>query len=78
MHLFYTGKLVSDFGAGDETLEATLMSEDEIPWGDLAFHSVEFALRKYFEDRGRNRGVHVHDVRRARFQVASKDARPAG
>ena len=67
MHLFYTGKLVSDFGAGDETLEAALMSEEEIPWDDIAFRSVEFALRMYFDDRGRNRGVHVHEVRRSRL-----------
>ena len=67
VHLFYTGKLVSDFGAGDETLEAALMSEEEIPWDDIAFRSVEFALRMYFDDRGRNRGVHVHEVRRSRL-----------
>ncbi len=67
VHLFYTGKLVSDYGAGHETLEAVLMSEEEIPWDELAFQSVEFALRKYFEDRGRNRGVHVHEVRRTRY-----------
>ena len=67
VHLFYTGKLVSDFGAGEETLEAVMMSEEEIPWDELAFQSVEFALRKYFEDRGRNRGVHVHELRRTRY-----------
>jgi len=66
VHLFYTGRLVGDFGAGEETLEATLMSEQEIPWDDIAFQSVAFALRKYFEDRGRNNGVHVHELRRSR------------
>ena len=65
--LFDPPKLVSDFGAGDETLEAVLMSEEEIPWDEIAFHSSEFALRKYFEDRGRNRGVHVHEVGRTRY-----------
>jgi ADP-ribose pyrophosphatase YjhB (NUDIX family) len=67
VHLFYTAKLVSDFSAGDETLEAELMSEQEIPWDRIAFQSVEFALRKYFEDRGRNNGVHVHELRRPRY-----------
>ncbi|MDH5619458.1 MAG: NUDIX hydrolase [Gammaproteobacteria bacterium] len=65
VHLFYTGKLVGDFGVGDETLEAALFSEDEIPWDEIAFHSGKFALQKYFEDRGKNNGVHVHELRRS-------------
>ena len=65
VHLFYTGRLVGDFGAGEETLEAALFSEDEIPWDEIAFQSGTFALKKYFEDRGRNRGVHVHELRRS-------------
>ena len=65
VHLFYTAKLVGDFGAGAETLEADLFSEDEIPWDEIAFQSVEFALRKYLEDRGKNRVVHVHELRRS-------------
>jgi hypothetical protein len=44
-----------------------MMSEEEIPWDEIAFQSVEFALRKYFEDRGKNNGVHVHELRRPRY-----------
>ena len=65
VHLFYTAKLVGDYGAGAETLEADLFSEDEIPWDEIAFQSVEFALRKYLEDRGKSRDVHVHELRRS-------------
>ncbi len=65
VHLFYTGKLVSDYGVGEETLETALFSEDEIPWDEIAFQSGKFALEKYFEDRGKNRGVHVHELRRS-------------
>ena len=65
VHLFYTAKLVGDYGAGAETLEADLFSEDEIPWDEIAFQSVEFALRKYLEDRGKSRAVHVHELRRS-------------
>lgn len=66
VHLFYTAKLVSDFGAGAETLEADLFSEDEIPWDEIAFQSVEFALRKYFETRhDDSQFVHVHELRRS-------------
>lgn len=38
------------FGAGEETLESRLFSEDEIPWDQLAFPSVERTLRHYFAD----------------------------
>ena len=65
VHLFYTGKLVSDYGVGEETLESAMFSEEEIPWDDIAFHSGRFALQKYFEDRGKNNGVHVHELRRS-------------
>ena len=65
VHLFYTGKLVSDYGVGEETLDTALFGEDEIPWDDIAFQSGKFALEKYFEDRGRNRGVHVQELRRS-------------
>jgi len=66
VHLFFSGKLVSDYGVGDESLEVALFSEDEIPWNDIAFQSGKFALRKYFEDRGDNNGVHFHELRRSR------------
>jgi ADP-ribose pyrophosphatase YjhB (NUDIX family) len=65
VHLFYTGKLVGSYGVGEETLEVGLFAEDEIPWDDIAFHSGKFALQKYFEDRGANNGVHVHELRRS-------------
>jgi ADP-ribose pyrophosphatase YjhB (NUDIX family) len=42
------------FGAGEETLESRLFEENEIPWNDLAFPSVERTLRHYFEDRKNN------------------------
>ena len=66
VHLFDTARLVSDFGAGAETLEAALFSEEDIPWDEIAFHSGKYALKKYFEDRGENNGVHIHELRRSR------------
>lgn len=65
VHIFFCGKLVGDFGAGEETLESRLFSADEIPWDDLAFQSSRFALQKYLEDRGQNNGVHFHELRRS-------------
>ena len=39
------------FGVGPESLETQLYAESEIPWPQVAFLSVEFALRRYLEDR---------------------------
>lgn len=66
VHVFFTAKLLGGFAAGAESLEVGLFSEDEIPWQDVAFHSGRFALEKYFEDKGQNNGVHLHELRRSR------------
>ena len=66
VHVFFTGKLKGGFGAGHESLDARLFAEDEIPWDELAFQSGKFALRKYFEDHGENRGVHAHNIHELR------------
>jgi ADP-ribose pyrophosphatase YjhB (NUDIX family) len=65
VHVFFTAKLLGGFAAGEESLEVGLFSEDEIPWQDVAFHSCRFALEKYFEDKGQNNGVHIHERRRS-------------
>ncbi len=65
VHLFFTGKLIGDYGVGEESLDTQLFSEEEIPWDDLAFKSGRFALKKFFEDRGSNHGVHFHELRRS-------------
>ena len=40
------------FSAGPESLEVMLAGWDEIPWDDLAFPSVTWALRQYRQRRG--------------------------
>jgi len=35
-----------------------LYDESEIPWQDIAFRSVDFALKRYLEDR--RRGIEQH------------------
>ena len=62
VHLFFTAKLLGDFAAGDETLEAQMYAEEDIPWDDIAFRSGLYALEKYFEDAGANNGVHIHEL----------------
>jgi ADP-ribose pyrophosphatase YjhB (NUDIX family) len=50
-HLFYRATLLDcDYKAGIESLEVTLFSEDEIPWSELAFPTVNHTLRFFFED----------------------------
>ncbi|MDX1499865.1 MAG: NUDIX hydrolase [Woeseiaceae bacterium] len=66
VHLFFTARLLGDYGVGRESLEVRLFAEDEIPWDEIAFESGRYALRKYFEDRGRDNGVQIHELRRAK------------
>ena len=48
VHLFYRARLVDGrFEAGEETLEARLFEWPRIPWSELAFPSVRFALEHY-------------------------------
>ena len=66
VHIFFTADLLGDYGVGQESLETKLFREEDVPWDDLAFRSGVFALEKYFEDRGRHRGVHHHEIRRGK------------
>ncbi|MFO7306353.1 MAG: NUDIX hydrolase [Gammaproteobacteria bacterium] len=64
VHIMFRARLVNPtFGVGPESLETALYEEHEIPWSEIAFLSVEFALRRYLEDRreGRER-VHITDI----------------
>lgn len=52
IHGFYRARLLSPaFNPGEETLEAKLFAEDEIPWDELAFRTVKQTLQHYFADR---------------------------
>ena len=68
LHLFFTAKLLSNFAAGEESLDVALFELDEIPWDDLAFTSNRFALEKYVEDGGHDNGVHVHVIEKKRAE----------
>lgn len=66
------------FNSGPESLEVELFSEDEIPWAELAFPTIEKSLRCYFEDRKKGHfPLHQCDVSkedRDRFYAAEKQA----
>ncbi|MET0988019.1 MAG: NUDIX hydrolase [Steroidobacteraceae bacterium] len=64
VHISFRARLLDlDFGIGPESLETRLVDESEIPWADIAFRSVDFALRCYLEDRklGREQ-LHYRDL----------------
>ncbi len=61
VHLFYRARLLSPrFDPGPETLEARLFHEHEIPWDEIAFHTVRDTLLRFFEDRHRGEGYPLH------------------
>jgi len=52
VHVMFRGRLLDGrFGVGAESLESGLYEESAIPWDDIAFPSITFALRSFFEDR---------------------------
>ena len=64
VHFFYRAKLLSDtFNPGHETMEARLFTEAEIPWNEIAFHTVRDTLQRYFADaRSGSFGLHHFDI----------------
>ena len=58
VQLIYRARLARpDFAAGPESLEVRLFAWDEIPWDDLAFPSVRWALDAWREAAGRPLGA---------------------
>lgn len=54
VQLFYRARLSTpEIAPGPESLEVRLVRWDEIPWDELAFPSVEWALRHHEASRGR-------------------------
>jgi ADP-ribose pyrophosphatase YjhB (NUDIX family) len=64
VHVMFRARLASAaHGAGIESLETQLFAEEHIPWADIAFASVRFALERYFQDRReRLERIHFHDI----------------
>jgi len=64
LYLLFRGRLLAaEFGPTDESLEARLFTEAEIPWDRIAFPVVSETLRLYFRDRADGGfGTHVGDI----------------
>jgi ADP-ribose pyrophosphatase YjhB (NUDIX family) len=59
VHVFFRATLHKpEFGAGIESLEATLVDPKAIPWSDIAFPSTDYTLKRYLEDRAAGRENH--------------------
>ena len=58
------------FEPGPESLEVKLFDFDEIPWDEIAFSSVECALKAYIQDYRNDRFLtHCHSYRRLDHQA---------
>lgn len=64
VHLFYRARLLDlELAPGPETTENRLVTIAEIPWDELAFHSVRFALEAWVADfRRGSSGVHTGSI----------------
>jgi len=74
VHLFFRARMIGDeFGAGHESLEADFYREQDIPWDDIAFRSVDFALRRFFDDRKNSHSkVHLTEVGRGNRSLVAE------
>lgn len=64
VHIFYRADLLDlAFVPGEESLEARLFAEHEIPWDEIAFRTVATTLRLFFADRARGAfGTHTPSI----------------
>jgi ADP-ribose pyrophosphatase YjhB (NUDIX family) len=69
VHLFYRATLLDlDYAAGIESLEVGLFTENEIPWDEIAFPTVDITLRAFFADirkirqEGGQFNLHAQDI----------------
>ena len=64
IYIMYLAKLKDlDYSPGEESLEVALFKEEDIPWDSLAFRTIDFTLKRYFEDRQKQHfPVHTHTI----------------
>ncbi len=64
VYTMYRGELVGGrASAGAESLDVALLTEDEIPWKQIAFHVIRETLRLYYKDKSSGRfTTHYGDI----------------
>jgi len=56
VYIMYRAKLLDEsFEPGIESLEVQLFDEKDIPWDELAFRTIHYTLKYFFEDRKRGK-----------------------
>ena len=78
VYILYRARLLDlDFHPGEESLEAALFREEDIPWRDIAFRTVHKTLEHYYEDRRQGLfRLHVADLYRHQSEPAPPPAAP--
>ena len=60
IYVLYRAKLLDlDFYAGPESLDVQLFNEEDIPWEQLAFKTIEHTLKHFYKDRKQD-GFSIH------------------
>ncbi len=64
VYMMYRSQLLDlDFSAGEESLEVKLFAENEIPWDDIAFTTIKYTLKFFFQDqRNTEFSLHTGDI----------------
>src|SRR5699024_6660892 len=78
VHMFFTADMVGDgYLAGPESLEVRFMTEDEINWSQLAFPSIHYTLKRYFQDRDNHAfGLHMLSAGPEDWETLELDRHP--
>ena len=64
VYTMYRGALMNgEASPGSESLDTALVTENEIPWKDIAFHVISETLKLYYEDKKQGRfKTHYGDI----------------
>jgi ADP-ribose pyrophosphatase YjhB (NUDIX family) len=61
VHVYFEGVLDSDqFTLTPESTDIRFFAEQDIPWEEIAFPSVVYALKRFFEDRKSGNTINTH------------------
>ncbi|MCC7463060.1 MAG: NUDIX hydrolase [Gammaproteobacteria bacterium] len=68
VHVMFRARMLApDYATSVESLEVGLIEAATIPWNDIAFPSVRFALQHYLADRDcGSQDLHFHDIQQPR------------
>lgn len=67
VYMMFRAKLLNlDFAPGAESLEVKLFKEEEIPWDELAFATIDRTLKLFFQERNSENvfSCHFGDIKR--------------